>query len=186
MRRLFLALASIAFAFAPILAAAQPGNFVLREPTEAMPELQFTDAEGQSRTLADFHGKVILLNLWATWCYPCRKEMPALDQLQASLGGGPDFEVVPLSIDRGGVEAVKKFYAENGIEHLSIHIDQTGKAVFALAAPGLPTTFLVDREGREVGRFIGPAEWDAPEMTAVLKSVIAREASVSPAVQQKE
>lgn len=145
----------------------------------------FTDAEGHSRTLADFRGKVILLNLWATWCYPCRKEMPSLDRLQISLGG-PDFEVVPLSIDRGGVEAIKKFYGDNGIQHLSVHIDQTGKAVFTLAAPGLPTTFVVDREGREVGRFIGLAEWDSSDMMAFLKSVIAREAPVSPVVQQKE
>ena len=177
MRRLTLALFAIALAFAPTFAVAQPGNFILREPSEVMPDLQFTDDAGQTRTLTDFHGKVILLNLWATWCYPCRKEMPSLDRLQASLGG-PDFEVVPLSIDRGGADAVKKFYAENGIQHLPIHIDQTGKAVFTLAAPGLPTTFVVDREGREIGRFIGPAEWDTPEMITFLKSVIA--------VQQKE
>ena len=111
----------------------------------------------------------MLLNIWATWCAPCRKEMPTLDRLQAKLGG-PDFEVVALSMDRGGPDKVKKFFAEIGIEHLALNIDISGKAMFALGAPGLPMTLLVDRQGKEVGRLIGPAEWDSSEMVDFIRS----------------
>ncbi|WP_325052247.1 TlpA disulfide reductase family protein [Sinorhizobium meliloti] len=96
--------------------------------------------------------------------------MPTLDRLQAAMGGDR-FNVVALSIDRGGAEAVKKFYAEIGIQHLAIHVDTSGKVGFALAAAGLPTTLLIDAEGRELGRLIGPAEWGAPGMVAFLKSI---------------
>src|SRR5919197_1038850 len=84
-------------------AAAPPQNLVMHEAPQPIPELQFTDADGQPHPIAEFRGKVVLLNIWATWCLPCRKEMPTLDRLQAELGG-PDFEVVALSIDRGGLE----------------------------------------------------------------------------------
>ena len=166
-------------------AAEPPQNFVLRDEAVPIPELQFTDRAGQPRTLADFRGKVVLLNVWATWCLPCRKEMPPLDRLQAELGG-VDFEVVALSIDRGGPEVVKKFYAETGIQHLSIHIDTSSKAGFALATAGLPTTLLIDRQGQELGRLVGPAEWDTPDMVAFLKSFIAQKQDLSTAPQQKE
>jgi thiol-disulfide isomerase/thioredoxin len=155
-------------------AADPPKNFVLRDAPAPVPELQFTDGEGNPQKLADFRGKVVLLNVWATWCPPCRKEMPTLDRLQAALGG-PHFEVVALSIDRGGAEVVKKFYAEIGIQRLAIHIDTSSKAGFVLAAAGLPTTLLIDAQGQELGRLIGPAEWDAPEMVAFLRSIIARD-----------
>ena len=92
----------------PVSAESMP-PFVMSEAPKPVRELNFTDGEGQARTLADFKGKVILLNIWATWCGPCRKEMPTLDRLQAALGG-VDFEVVPLSIDRKGMEVVNKFY----------------------------------------------------------------------------
>lgn len=112
--------------------------------------------------------------------------MPTLDRLQATLGGS-DFEVVALSIDRGGAEVVKKFYTDIGIQHLSIHIDSSGKAGFALATAGLPTTLLIDRQGQELGRLIGPAEWDAPDMVAFLKSIIARkEGHLSPPHQKDQ
>jgi hypothetical protein len=96
--------------------------------------------------------------------------MPTLDRLQAALGG-PDFEVVALSINRGGLEVVKNFYAEIGVQHLAIHIDT---ANFELATAGLPTTLLIDRQGQELGRLVGPAEWDTPDMAAFLKSIIAK------------
>jgi thiol-disulfide isomerase/thioredoxin len=166
-------------------AADPPQNFVLRDAPGSVPELQFTDGEGRPRALADFHGKVVLLNAWATWCLPCRREMPTLDRLQASLGG-PDFEVVALSIDRGGVDVVRKFYTEIGIQHLAIHIDSSGKAGFALATAGLPTTLLIDRQGQELGRLIGPAEWDAPDMVAFLKSFIAQKQGRLAVPQQKD
>jgi thiol-disulfide isomerase/thioredoxin len=154
-----------------------PQNFVLRDSPAAVPELQFTDGEGKPRTLMDFYGKVVLLNLWATWCLPCRKEMPTLDRLQASLGG-PDFQVVTLSIDRGGADVVRRFFAEIGIQHLAVHVDTSGKAGFALGTAGLPTTLLINRRGEELGRLVGPAEWDAADMVAFLKSVVARKEAV--------
>lgn len=172
MRRLALAIL-VTIAFAAAASAEPPPNFVLHDAPIPAPDVHFTDGDGSPRTLADFRGKLVLLNVWATWCVPCRKEMPTLDRLQAALGG-PDFEVVALSIDRGGPEVVKKFYAEVGVRHLAVHVDTTGKAGFALATAGLPTTLLIDAHGQELGRLIGPAEWDAPEMVTFLKSIIAR------------
>src|SRR3546814_1814786 len=102
-------------------------------------------------TLKAFDGRFVLLNIWATWCVPCREEMPSLDRLQAGLGG-PDFVVVPLSIDREGLPAVKAFYEELGLKALGIYVDQSGRASGKLGAAGIPTTLLVDREGREIGR----------------------------------
>ena len=158
--------------FAPPAVAEPPQNFVLRETPAPVPELSFTDGEGKPQCLSDFRGKIVLLNIWATWCLPCRREMPTLDRLQAALGGA-DFEVVALSVDRRGLEVVKKFYAEIGVEHLAIRIDTSSRAGFALATEGLPTSLLVDRQGQEIGRLIGPAEWDAPDMVDFLKSIVA-------------
>jgi thiol-disulfide isomerase/thioredoxin len=153
-------------------AAETPQNFAIHATPKPVPEIRFEDGTGQPRTLADFRGKVVLLNVWATWCIPCRKEMPTLDRLQAELGG-PDFEVLALSIDRAGLDVVKKFFDEIGIERLALNIDVTSKAMFTLGVVGLPTTLLIDREGREVGRLIGPAEWDSPEMVAFIRDHIA-------------
>ncbi|CEO91182.1 TlpA family protein disulfide reductase [Sinorhizobium fredii] len=150
-----------------------PKGFVLSDEPRPVPEVRFTDGEGWPRALADFRGKVVLLNVWATWCLPCRKEMPTLDRLQAALGGD-GFEVVALSIDRQGAEAVKTFYSETGVRNLAVSVDSTGQALSALAAVGLPTTILIDPEGRELGRLMGPAEWDAPDMVAFLKSIVER------------
>jgi thiol-disulfide isomerase/thioredoxin len=97
-------------------AAGPPQNFVLREEPAAAPEIRFADGDGKPGSLADFRGKVVLLNIWATWCLPCRKEMPTLDRLQAQFGR-PDFEVVAVSIDREGAEAVRKFFADIGVTH---------------------------------------------------------------------
>src|SRR5258708_6253237 len=96
-------------------------SFVMHDAPQPVATVAFDDAQGRSRTLADFKGKVVLLNIWATWCIPCRKEMPALDRLQGAMGG-PDFEVVPVSIDRGGIEKVRAFYAEIGFPHPSSHM----------------------------------------------------------------
>ncbi len=133
--------------------------FELLDPPRPLPELRFVDGEGRPLTLADFRGKVILLNIWATWCIPCLREMPTLDRLQAKLGG-PDFEVVVLSIDIGGVAVVKKFYRALKLKALGIYVDKTTRARVALGIAGIPTTLLIDRRGREIGRYAGPAEWD--------------------------
>lgn len=144
----------------------------LHKQPKTLPDVQFQDHEGQQLTLADFGGKVILLNIWATWCAPCRHEMPTLDRLQGKLGG-QDFEVLALSIDKAGPEVVRKFFDEIKIEHLSLYIDESGKSAPALKAFGLPVTLLLDREGREIGRLIGPAVWDTPEMVELFENVIA-------------
>ena len=161
-----------------------PQNFVLRDAPVAVPEFEFADSEGHPRALADFRGKVVLLNIWATWCLPCRKEMPTLDRLEATLGSD-DFMVLPLSIDRGGVERVKKFYSEIGVQHLAIYVDSSRKADSALGVFGLPATLLIDRQGRELGRLSGAAEWDAPEMIVFLKMIIAKKESRLNDQQQK-
>ena len=164
--------AALTIAQQPVSAADAPQSFAVNETPAAVPDIRFKDGGGKPRTLADFRGKVVLLNIWATWCAPCRKEMPTLDRLQAELGG-PDFEVVALSMDRAGPEQVKKFFAETGVKHLALNIDVSAKSMFTLGAPGLPMTLLIDRKGGEIGRLIGPAEWDSPEMVDFIRGRIA-------------
>lgn len=136
-----------------------------------MPPLSFVDAEGRRVDLADFKDRVILLNLWATWCGPCVKEMPSLDRLQAQLGGDA-FQVVALSLDRGGRTAVEPFYKKTGVEHLTVFLDPGSESMKALSLRGLPTTILVDPEGRELGRVEGAVEWDSPEVVAFLRQFL--------------
>jgi len=133
-----------------------------RVPTE-----DFTDSDGDDVSLRDFRGRVVLLNLWATWCGPCRHEMPSLDRLQAQQGGD-DFVVITLSSDRGEARAVEPFFDEYGIDALTAYYDPMNAMGRALDVRGLPTTLLVDREGREIGRLEGPAEWDSPEALALI------------------
>lgn len=155
-----------------------PKNFVFADKPEPVAEIAFEDGAGQARHLADFRGKVVLLNVWATWCVSCRKEMPALDRLQSSLGGS-DFEVVPVSIDRGGLQAIRKFYNEIGIRDLAMYVDSSGRVLRQERAFGLPTTLLIDRGGREIGRVVGPAEWNAPETVASVKCFVTRNNAAS-------
>ncbi|MGH8222149.1 MAG: TlpA family protein disulfide reductase [Woeseiaceae bacterium] len=150
---------------------APQGAFEFRTHAKSLPvpELAFEDGAGRKRALADFRGRAVLLNIWATWCVPCREEMPALDRLQQKLGG-PGFEVVALSIDAGGVGAVKQFYNEIGIRALAIYVDPASRAMGALGLVGIPTTLLIDRQGREIGRRTGPAQWDGPEAVRMIES----------------
>lgn len=159
--------ASAGAASAPPLAGTV-ADFTRFDPPRPAPETPFADGDGDGVSLADFHGHVVLLNFWATWCVPCVKEMPALDRLQALLGR-EGFEVVALSQDREGVPAVVRFYEKYDLGNLGIYVDPKG----ALAAPFgvgvLPTTVLVDRDGNLVGQLIGEAEWDAPEAQALIR-----------------
>lgn len=141
---------------------------------KVIPELRFVDERGRSHSLADFRGKVVLLNVWATWCEPCRQEMPALDRLQAKLGGDR-FQVLALSVDQQGAPIARKFYDEVAIKALPLYVDPTAKAAFALDAPGLPVTLLVDRSGREIGRHLGAVKWDAPEVVQRLQRAMTQE-----------
>jgi thiol-disulfide isomerase/thioredoxin len=146
------------------------GKFVeSSDPSEA-PEISFEDGERRKRTLADFRGQIVVVNFWATWCAPCVRELPSLDRLQKRLKR-KGVTVIALSLDRDGVGAVKEFYAENGIRHLSVYVDTTMAAQQAFAIPGLPTTVLIDRQGRDRGRLIGPAEWDGKDAKALVLSV---------------
>lgn len=138
---------------------------------KAIPELRFTDGSGNPRTLADFRGKVVLLNLWATWCAPCKVEMPALDKLQAELGGN-DFTVLALSIDRGSLEKPRAFLEGAKLANIALYHDAAGESATKVQAGGLPVTLLLDREGREIARLLGPAEWDTPEAVDLVKGFV--------------
>jgi thiol-disulfide isomerase/thioredoxin len=142
----------------------------LREP-RVVAGLAFTDADGAPKTLADWRGKVILVNLWATWCVPCREELPSLDRLQAKLGG-KNFSVVAISLDRTGADAPKRFLDSTKLTHLQLFLDPKGEATAKLTAQGLPTSLLIDREGREVARLAGAAEWDGPALSGVIQALI--------------
>ena len=145
--------------------------FVKRVDPIAVPEVTFTDGDGNKKTLADFKGKTILLNLWATWCGPCREEMPALDKLQAEMGSDK-FEVVALSVDRGGLEASQKFLDKIKVKSLATYVDATGKATKPLRVIGMPTTLLIDADGREVGRLVGPAHWDSADAKKLIEATV--------------
>jgi thiol-disulfide isomerase/thioredoxin len=152
----------------PQLALTRGQPFARAAAPKEVAALQFEDATGRAHTLADFKGKLVLLNLWATWCAPCREEMPALDHLQAALGG-PRFEVLALSVDQQGPEVARKFFADVGVKSLALYVDRSAQASFKLGAVGLPSTLLVDASGREIGRHVGPAKWDSPEVVESLR-----------------
>ncbi len=147
-------------------------RFVVQAERRALPPLRFSDGDGNPADLA--RGRVVLLNIWATWCAPCRQEMPALDRVQALLAA-EGLHVVALSIDKGAaaVPAVKAFYASLGIRHLGVYNDPEGEAGYELGVPGVPVTFLLDRDGREIGRLVGPAEWDGAEAVALIRRHLA-------------
>lgn len=156
-------------AFANVPAAAF--NFASTD-AGPVPEVTFMDRDGNERSLQDFQGRVVVLNLWATWCAPCRKEMPSLDRLQAKLGGD-DLEVIALAVDRGDISKIESFYEELGVSNLAVYHDPTAKAGRILRAPGLPTTLVIDRQGNEIGRVLGDAEWDGDNAIALLSAAIA-------------
>jgi thiol-disulfide isomerase/thioredoxin len=141
-------------------------------PGLVLPAFRFTTAEGAARTLADYAGQGIVLNLWATWWEPCVTEMPALDQL-ARLVADDRIAVLPLSSDRAGAPAVVRFYRDNSIRRLPVLLDAEGAAARALGARGIPTTLIVDRAGRERGRLEGAQPWsDAQAVAAIRRAVI--------------
>lgn len=145
-------------------------TLVTIEPPKPVPPLTFTDAEGKPYDLGDFDGRMLLVNLWATWCAPCVAEMPALDRAQQALEA-EGWSVLPLSSDRGGKAQVEPFYQRIGLKHLRIWLDPRGAAGRQLGARGLPTTVIIDRQRREVARLEGEAEWDSPDMLARLRAL---------------
>lgn len=145
--------------------------FVRKRVPEPVTDISFQNAAGETIHLSDFKGRVVLLNLWATWCAPCREEMPALNRLQQTLGSDK-FEVVALSLDRKGAAAAKAFLDEVKADALKLYTDSTARQGGALRLLGMPTTILIDAGGREIGRLPGPAEWDSDEAKALITSVM--------------
>jgi thiol-disulfide isomerase/thioredoxin len=158
------------------LARGEVAAFAVADPSRRLPDLAFRDATGAERHLSDWHGRTVLLNLWATWCVPCRKEMPALEALEGKLGG-PGFEVVAINIDTRDGDKPRAWLKEVGIDRLAYYADPTAKVFQDLKimgrAAGMPTTLLVDPAGCEIGTVAGPAEWASEDavklVTAALK-----------------
>jgi len=172
-----LLVAVVVFASPPAAPALR--GFVPEAAPEMAPPLAFTDGEGRRVDLAAFSGRVVLLNLWATWCGPCVAEIPALDRLEARFGGR-DFQVVAVSVDRGGAAVVEPFLRRRHIESLPVYLDPESRTLGALGVSGLPTSLLLDRAGRVLGRVEGDPGWDQPEALRLIEGVIGGGAGAPP------
>jgi thiol-disulfide isomerase/thioredoxin len=142
-----------------------------------LPDLSFKGADGRKLTLAQWRGRTILLNLWATWCVPCRREMPALDKLQSDLGS-PKFQVVAVNIDTQNPQKPLEFLKQVGVTHLTYYSDRSGRVFETLRAAGkafgMPTTLLVSRHGCEIGDMAGPAEWASEDGLKLVRAILDR------------
>jgi thiol-disulfide isomerase/thioredoxin len=140
-----------------------------------LPDLAFEDADGKPKKLSDWRGRTVLLNLWATWCVPCRKEMPALDSLQTKLGG-KDFEVVAVNIDTREPQKPKNFLKEASLTRLGYFSDQKAKVFQDLKnigrALGMPTSVLIDSQGCEIATIAGPAEWASDDALKLITAAV--------------
>lgn len=150
-------------------AGAAIGKFTALSPKLPAPALSFTAKSGETVHLSDFKGRVVLVNLWATWCAPCIKEMPSLARLQAKR---LDLAIVAISEDRRGAEIVAPFLAKLHLEGLATFLDPADRASQAFHVMGLPTSFLIDRDGRIVGSLVGGADWDGPALAAVIDTYL--------------
>jgi thiol-disulfide isomerase/thioredoxin len=161
---------------APLVHGEVAALAVARTPFR-VPDVTFKDAAGHDRTLADWRGRTLLLNLWATWCVPCRREMPALDALQAELGG-PQFQVVAVNLDINDPNKPIAFLKQIGVTHLAFYADASGKIFQDLKvagkAFGMPTTLIVDPVGCEIGDMAGPAEWASDDGVKLISAAIGR------------
>jgi thiol-disulfide isomerase/thioredoxin len=157
------------------VAKGQVAALAVAKPSKPVTPLAFSGPDGQPLTLDAFKGRVVLLNLWATWCVPCRQEMPALDRLEAKLGG-KDFQVVAVNIDTTRLERPKAFLNEVGVKALPYYSDPKADVFYRLKQAGkvvgLPTTILVDRTGCEIGTLAGPALWDSPDGLALIEAAV--------------
>lgn len=157
------------------LAKGEVAAMMISKAPEKLPDYSFADPEGKPVTLANFRGKTLLLNVWATWCVPCRAEMPELDKLQGELGSDR-FQVVTVNIDTSRLDRPKKFFEETGVKSLALYADPKANIFFELKqsgkALGLPVTMLLDPEGCQIGLMNGPAAWhSADAKTLVTKAV---------------
>jgi len=159
---------------APLLRGEIAGLTLARDPRR-LPLLAFHDASGSAKTLANWQGRTVLLNLWATWCVPCRKEMPALDSLQEKLGGA-DFEVVAVNIDTRDADKPKAWLKEAGVARLAYYADPSAKVFQELKAIGkaigMPTTLLIDANGCEIASLAGPAEWASEDAVKLIAAAV--------------
>lgn len=140
------------------------------DPPEAAPEVSFSNGEGRAMTLADFEGQGLVVNLWATWCGPCVHEMPSLNRLQEAVAED-GIRVVAISSDLEGMAKVEPFLAEHGLDRLEPYLDPKGKFTRSLAGRGLPRTYILNPEGQIVARYVGAAEWDAPDLVAAVRDL---------------
>ena len=146
-------------------------TFDLSPSPSPAPGISFSDLSGNTLGLEDFRGQVVLVNYWATWCAPCLRELPSLERMEAAVND-PEFRLLAISIDREGAEKVAPFLDENGFGALPAYLDPSGESAVALGVVGMPTTILFDRQGREIGRYTGAAEWDEPEAVALIRFFI--------------
>ena len=144
--------------------------FIYKTP-KPLPEFTYVDEQGKEHSLKELRGKVVLLNLWATWCGPCRHEMPWLDTLKDKFKDQP-FEMLTISIDRGGLKKPRRFFNKINVKHLTLYGDPSGRLAPKLRAFGMPTTLLIDRDGRELGRIAGPAEWASADAYGFIQAAI--------------
>ena len=149
---------------------ARLGEFIPVTPPAPAPAISFADLSGNPVSLSDFAGKIILVNLWATWCEPCVREMPSLERMQARLGD--KITVVAISEDHGGSKAVEPFIGRLGLKSVKTYLDPKSAVERAFEVQGLPTSFLIDRKGRVLGRVEGAAEWDSPKLLETLESFL--------------
>jgi thiol-disulfide isomerase/thioredoxin len=149
---------------------ARLGEFIPASPLLPAPAISFVDLAGNTVSLSEFTGKIVLVNLWATWCEPCLREMPSLERVQSRLGD--KLAVVAISEDHGGSKTVDPFIDKLGLKSVKVYLDPKSAIERAFKVQGLPTSFLIDREGRVLGRVEGAAEWDAPKLLEVLKSFL--------------
>lgn len=168
---LYTALALGANPVAADVAALRDGDMkklALHSTPVALAEVELLDAADAPASMADYHGKWVVLNFWATWCAPCRHEMPSLDRLQAAL---PEIAVVPVATGRNAVPGIQKFYAEAGIAHLPVLRDPKSELARSASVMALPVTLILNPEGKEIARLIGDAEWDSDSAQAILAAL---------------
>lgn len=161
----------------PPLTGVFADNFTLLTPPVPAPQTPFQRADGQAVNLGAFRGRVVLLNFWATWCAPCVREMPSLDRLQARLEA-EGVTVVAVSQDVAGLEVVQPFFDRLNLKNLDVYLDPEGRLALRLGIRGLPTTLLIDRDGRVVGGLEGPAEWDSKDAVSLVRYYLRQPRSV--------
>jgi thiol-disulfide isomerase/thioredoxin len=165
--------------------AAEPprlGEFIPVSPPQLAPPFSFDDLGGNAASLTDFAGRLVVLNLWATWCAPCLREMPSLDRMQARLG--EDVVVLAISEDRSGSKVVEPFIDKLGLKSVKFYLDPKSGAERAFKVQGLPTSFVIGRDGKILGRVEGAAEWDSPKLLDILKSFLAGDETIKASVRK--